>query len=228
VACVLCIYLYRDLHLPARVFCPAFAACAVVIVALSAGPRSVARASPWTKSVVARTTIAILIAALMCWRGMVTLKENSNFLGVHSQTEDLMRRLKPHRDQLFIVWGAEFPYEHLILPLESEVGAANFKVLGLGALTVTPFTTARLQEFGVSDLYSILRRRRGFLFISNKAENGTLASYFRDHYRLKIGGGVALAHPALEPAAVYSLAITGIAPVTSKTSPETHPPNEGH
>ncbi len=223
VACVSCVYLYHDLHLPARVFCPVFAACAVVIVALSAGPRSIASASPWTRSVVARTTIAILIAALLCWRGTVTLVENSNFLRLHSQAEDLMRRLNPRRDQLFVVWGAEFPYEHVILPLKSEGRETNFKVLGLGVLTATPFTTRRLEEFGVSDLYSILRRRRGFFFISNKAENGTLASYFRDHYRLRIAGAIALAHPALEPAAVYSLAISGIAPVRPKTSPETHP-----
>jgi len=225
VACVLCIYLYHDLHLPARVFCPAFAACAVVIVALSAGPRSIASASPWTRSVVARTAIAILIAALLGWRGTVTLLENSNFIRLHREAEDLMRRLNPRRDQLFIVWGAEFPYEHVILPLKSEGRDTNFKVLGLGVLTATPFTSKRLEEFNVSDLYSILRRHRGLFFISNKAENGTLASYFRDHYRLKIGGAIALAHPALEPAAVYSLAITGNAPVRPKTSPETHPAN---
>ena len=225
VACALCIYLYRDLHLPARVYCPAFAACVVVIVALSDGPRWIARMSPWTKSIIAQTTFGLLVAGLLCWRGMLMLKENGNFLAAHHQVEDLMRRLNPRRDQLFVVWGAEFPYENLVLPLDADMGAKNFKVLGLGALTATPFTTKRLEEFGVSDLHSILQRRRGFLFISNKAENGTLASYFRDHYRLKIGGAVALAHPALEPAAIYSLAITGIAPAKPKTLSDLQPPN---
>ena len=81
--------LYGDLHLPARVYCPAFAACAVVIVALSAGPRSIGKMSPWTRSIVARTVFAVFIVALVSWRGMVTLKENSNFIRAHNPGHQL-------------------------------------------------------------------------------------------------------------------------------------------
>jgi hypothetical protein len=219
VTCGLCVYLYHDFHLPARVFCPAFAACAAVILTLSAGPRSIGRSGPWTRSVLARTAIALLLGALLLWRGIVMFNENGDFLAAHAQADDLMRRLKPRADKLFVIWGAEFPYEHIFLPLNGALPASNFKALGLNSLAATPFTTTRLKEFGVSDLYSILRRR-GVYFISNKWENGTLARYFRDHYRLRIGGAAVLTHPALEPAAVYALAITGIAPEpTSETPP---------
>jgi hypothetical protein len=212
VTCALCIYLYRDLHLPARVFCPAFAGCAGVVLVLSAGPRSIGKGLPWTRSV-ARAAIAVLLGAILLWRGAVLLKENSDFVAARGQAVDLMRRLKPRPNKLFIVWGSEFPYERVFLPLQSGALANDFKVLALSSLTTTPFTTKRLQEFGVSDLYSILGRRRGLFFICNKWQNGTLASYFRDHYRLKIGGAVVLTHPALDPAAVYSLGITGVSPV---------------
>jgi hypothetical protein len=215
----LCIYLYRDLHLPARVYCPAFAACALVSLVLSAGPRSIGKGAPWTRSIVARGTMAVLLGALLLWRGAVTLKENADFLVARAQAEDLLRRLKPRRDQLFVVWGSDFPYEHVVLPLDSHDPASNFKVLGLDSLAVTPFTTARQQEFGISDLYSILRRRRGIYVISTKPENGLLARYFRDRYRLRIGGAIVFSHPALGLAAVYSLAITGIAPPAAPQPP---------
>ena len=39
----LCIFLYREFHLPARVYCPAFAACAFVSLVVSAGPRSIGK-----------------------------------------------------------------------------------------------------------------------------------------------------------------------------------------
>jgi hypothetical protein len=227
VACTLCIYLYRDLHLPARVFCPAFAACAVVILALSAGPRSIGKV-PWTQSVLARAAMAVLLGALLLWRGAVMLKENGDFLAAHGRAEDLMRRLKPRPDKLFVLWGAEFPYEHILLPLRRNEAANSFKVLSLSSLAATPFTATRLQEFGVSDLYSILRRRKGIYFISNKWENGALASYFRDHYRLRIGGAAVLTHPSLDPAAVYSLAVTGISPAPTSEKPTEDPVKASH
>jgi hypothetical protein len=209
------------------VFCPAFAACAVVILALSAGPRSIGKGVPWTRSVIARAAIAVLLGALLLWRGSVMLKENGSFLAAHGQAEDLMKRLKPRPDKLFVIWGAEFPYEHMLLPLQWDAPANSFKVLGLNSLAATPFTTTRLREFNVSDLYSILRRRKGIYFISNKWENGTLARYFRDHYRLRIGGAVVLTHPALDPAAVYALAITGILPEPTSETPTDHALNAG-
>jgi hypothetical protein len=227
VTSAMCLYLYHDFHLPARVFCPAFAACAVVAVVLPGGPRSIGRGVPWTRSVAARTAISVLLGGILLWRSAVLLKENGNFVAAHSQAEDLMRHLKPRPDKLFIVWGPEFPSERVFLPLDSGALAKDFKVLSFGSLTVAPFTTKRLQEFGVSDLYSILRRRRGIFFICNKWENGTLAAYFRDHYRLKIGGAVVVSHPALAPAAVYSLGITGMLPVLPSKSPLTHALNEG-
>jgi len=169
----------------------------------------------------------VLLGALLLWRGAVMLKENGSFLAAHGQAEDLMKRLKPRPDKLFVIWGAEFPYEYMLLPLQWDGPANSFKVLGLNSLTATPFTTTRLREFNVSDLYSILRRRKGIYFISNKAENGTLARYFRDHYRLRIGGAVVLTHPALDPAAVYALAITGILPEPTSETPTDHALNAG-
>jgi hypothetical protein len=227
VTSAMCLYLYHDFHLPARVFCPVFAACAVVVLVLPGGPRSIGKGVPWTRSVVARAAITVLLGAILLWRGAVLLKENGNFVAAHRQAEDLMTHLKPRPTKLFILWGSEFPSERVFLPLETGAFAKDFKVLSLGSLTAAPFTTKRLQEFGVSDLYSILRRRRGIFFICNKWENGTLASYFRDHYRLKIGGAVVLTHPALDPAAVYSLGITGMAPVLPSKAPMTHALNEG-
>ena len=195
VTSAMCLYLYHDFHLPARVFCPAFAACTVMVLVLPGGPRSIGKGVPWTRSVVARAAITLLLGVILLWRGVVMLKENGNFVTAHGQAEDLMTRLKPRPAKLFVLWGAEFPSERVFLPLESGALAKDFKVLSFGSLTAAPFTMKRLQEFDVSDLYSILRRRRGIFFICNKSENGTLASYFRDHYRLKIGGAVVLTHP---------------------------------
>ena len=92
VTIALCLYLYHEFHLPARVFCPAFAGCAFVVVVLSAGPRSIGKGMAWTRSVVGCAAIAVLLGGLLLWRGAVMLKENSEFVASHGQAEDLMRR----------------------------------------------------------------------------------------------------------------------------------------
>jgi hypothetical protein len=206
-----CLYLYSALHLPPHVFCPVFGACPVVALMLSAGPRSFGCDKPCLQSTVARAALTVL-AVLVLWRGVVLLRENGAFLIAHQAAKDMMRRLAPRADQLFVVWAANFPYEQLDLPFESGADVDGFKVLGLASLGASPFSAARMQEFGVSDLYTILARLGRIFFISTMSENGALAMYFRVHYGRKIGRRLILAHPALGESAVWSLAITGRAP----------------
>jgi hypothetical protein len=229
IAAGVCLYLYRDLHLPARVYSPVFGACVAVTLLLSATPRFIEMRKRWTASIIARGAVVTILGALLAWRGIVLLQENGTFLAARRQATQMMKLLNPRPDYLFVIWGTEFPSEKVVLPLDWDDGTRNFKVLSFGWPTQTPFSKARMDRLGVSDLYSILRRHRGVYFISHMSENGLLSLYFRVHYGLKIGYGVVLSHPALGECAVYSLAITGSAPRTVQMpAPEKVRPRESN
>jgi hypothetical protein len=186
VTAVVCVLLYEYLRLPARVYCPAFAACAVTPMVFAAGPRSLGRRGPWTESAWGRRVILLLVVALFVWRGSAMWQANAEFREDHRQAALMMKELAPRPTQLYVVWAASFPYEYLVLPFESESLPRDFKVLGLDGRAQTPPTLQRMKEFGVTDMRSIVRRGSGTYLICERLPANMLRVYLEAHYGMKV------------------------------------------
>ena len=90
------------------------------------------------------------------------------------------------RAQLYVVWAASFPYEHLVLPLDVDSLPRDFKVLGLDKRALTPPARLLMDEFGVADLISIARRRDGtYLNLRSVGGQTCLRVYLEAHYGVK-------------------------------------------
>jgi hypothetical protein len=134
-------------------------------------------------------------------------RSNAHFLSFHREAVQMMKSLAPKANQLFVVWAGDFPAEFVTLPLDRQPMPRGFKVLSLD--WTTAFSKARMEEFGVSDLMSIVRRGGQTYFICQKPDTEILSAYFSAHYAVALGYRVAFAHPALYDSAVYQVTIRG-------------------
>jgi hypothetical protein len=207
--------LYQRYHLPPRVYCPAFAACAVTALFFAEGPRSFGKRHAWVESPWGRTLALTLIGALIAWRSMSAFRSNANFLSFHRETVHILKELAPKPDQLFVVWGGSFPYEIMALPLAADSLPRDFKVMSLD--WTTGFAKSRMTEFGIRDLMSIVRRGDGTFFICQDSDLKLLKAYFRAHYGVDLTVRLVFAHPSLYDSAIYSVAIAGRTPRTTRS-----------
>lgn len=208
------IFLYEYLHLPARVYCPAFAACALLPIVFSAGPRLLGRHGDWTESTLGRRVILLLVVGLFVWRGSAMWQANAEFRADHNQTVQMINELAPRPNQLYVVWAASFPYESLVLPLESDSLPRDFKVLGLDGRAQTPPTRERMKEFGVTDLMSIARRGAGTYLICERLPANMLRVYLEAHYGVKVVYYLRYSNTLLGAGAVWEMK-------TERTPPRT-------
>jgi hypothetical protein len=212
VAAAVCVLLYEYLRLPARVYCPVFAACAVTPIVFASGPRSFGRYGPWTESVPGRRLILLLMVALFVWRGSAMWQANAEFREDHRQAALMMKELAPRPTQLYVVWAASFPYEYLVLPFESHSLPRDFKVLGLDGRVQTPPTLERMQEFGITDLNSIARRGGGTYLICERLPANMLRVYLQAHYGMKVVYYLSYSNTMLGAGAVWQMKIEDPAP----------------
>lgn len=90
--------------------------------------------------------------------------------------------LHPRDDQLFIVWGAAFPYTR-ILPLDNFDYLGNMKLISLGTTLRTPITRARMKEYGVSDIYKALYEKDNVYLITNNDRHlYYYTEFIKEHY----------------------------------------------
>jgi hypothetical protein len=89
------------------------------------------------------------------------------------------------RRQLYVTWGASFPYE-LVPPLDPLREFRDLRILSLGVMTQSPVTAARMTEFGIDDLYRALYERDDILLISTDAHNRLLEQFVREHHGVSI------------------------------------------
>jgi hypothetical protein len=198
---ITCLLLYQRYHLPARVYCPAFSACAITALFFSEGLRSLGKRPAWVESLWGRRLALTLIGALIAWRSVATFRSNANFLSLHRDTVHILEGLAPKPNQLFVAWGSDFPFEFLVLPLSPRSLPRDFKVMGLD--WTTGFAKSRMREFGVHDLLSIVRRGDGTFFICQDADLKLLEAYFRAHYKMGLTVQPVFAHQSLYDSAVY-------------------------
>jgi hypothetical protein len=212
VSAVVCILLYEYMGLPPRVYCPAFAACSITPILLSAGPRSFGRHGPWTESTLARRTILPLFVGLFVWRGISMWQSNVEFRADHAQAALMMQELAPRSNQLFVVWGSSFPYQYVVLPLDGDSMPRDFNVLGLDKRALTPPTRLLMDEFGVTDLMSIARRGDGTYLICDRWPANMLRVYLEAHYGVKVVYYLRYSNPMLGAGAVWQIKIEGTVP----------------
>jgi hypothetical protein len=215
VTAAVCVLLYEYLRLPARVSCPAFAACSLTLFLFSSGPRSFGRLGPWTDSALGRRVVLLLVAALFVWRGSAVWQAEVGFREDHRQAALLMKELGPRPNQLYVVWAAAFPYEDLVLPLDSNFLPRDFKVLGLDARAQTPPIQQRMNEFGVTDLESIAKRAGETYVICERFNAEMLRVYLQAHYGTTVVCDLRYVNPLLGAAAVWRLKIIDPPPHSS-------------
>jgi hypothetical protein len=215
---VTCLLLYQRYHLPPRVYCPAFSACAITALFFSDGLRSFGKRPAWVDSPWGRPLALTLIGALIAWRSVATFRSNANFLSLHRDTVHILEGLAPKLNQLFVVWGSSFPYEFLVLPLAPDSLPRDFKVMGLD--WTTGFAKSRMREFGVHDLMSIVRRGDGTFLICQDADLKLLEAYFRAHYKVDLTVRPVFAHQSLYDSAVYRVTIADRTPRRMRSKPD--------
>jgi hypothetical protein len=212
--------LYFYFHLPARVYFPAYAAFPAAALIRLAPAQSGTALVPRQLPPFAWAATLAAVGVLIAWRLVALRKDNALAQDRDARALRMVQGLGPRRGQLFVAWAANFPIEELVSPLRPLSAVRNLKLVGLGWLTPTPLTERRLREFGITDLYPALYERRDVFLISDEGLNWLLAQYLGRHYHVRLGAKVVFKHPALEPAAVYTLTdLNRLRPPANKGTP---------
>jgi hypothetical protein len=201
--------LYFYFRLPARVYLPMFAAFPAAGLALASAPpvRPRRRLVPFLLTCAA----LVLTAVLLAQRTDHEVRQRVGRRYLHAQALEMMARLSPRPDQLFVLWSDEFPYEELVSPQDAGL-PRGFKAVGFGWTTPTPWTRRRLDEFGISDLYRALYEREDLLLVCKPERLPLLSAYLEQHYGVRTEGREVFSHPALHGANVYQVRKTTAAP----------------
>jgi hypothetical protein len=210
VTALTCALLYRQLHLPPRVYCPAVSACAVAAIVFANGPRSFGKRRPWVESRFGRSCALAAVAAVILWRAWAMWRSNADFLSYHKEAVEMVKELAPQANQLYVVWAGDFPLEYVTLPLDDSGLPQHFKVLDLN--WTLGFAQRRRTEFHITDWMSILRRGDGTFLVCQPSQTELLAAYVRAHHGLELKFRPTFAHHALYDSAIYQVAIAGPAP----------------
>jgi hypothetical protein len=100
--------------------------------------------------------------------------------------QDDMARLKPRVNQLFVIWGGDFPYREYQLPTQAAPVTANMQILGLGVGNHEPFVQNRLKSFGIDNLYQAFYTRDDVFLICNERNKRLLIQYIWEHYHTSV------------------------------------------
>jgi len=131
--------------------------------------------------------LAVALYAGCCFRlfRSVSKLSEAHRLAQQSFRDDLVR-LQPRADQLFVIWGGNFPYEAFQLPTQAQPAASEIQLLGLGVGNHEPFVQNRLRSFGIEDLYQSFYTREDVFLIGNDSNNRRLVQYIQEHYQTRV------------------------------------------
>jgi hypothetical protein len=105
---------------------------------------------------------------------------------LHRNFRGDMARLQPRVNQLFVIWGGDFPYEEYQLPTQAVPVTSNMQILGLGVGSHEPFIQNRLKSFGIDDLYQAFYTRDNVFLICNERKKKLLRQYIWEHYHTSV------------------------------------------
>jgi hypothetical protein len=96
-----------------------------------------------------------------------------------------LAKLEPSTDQLYVCWGASFPFEWLA-PLDSPARIRNLRCVILGWPQQTPMHRAMKQHFQIDDLAKCMVERPDVRLIANSVLARNFANYVAEHYAQRI------------------------------------------
>jgi hypothetical protein len=105
---------------------------------------------------------------------------------VQKSFRDDMARLQPQVNQLFVIWGGNFPYEEYQLPTQAAPVTTNMQILGLGVGSHEPFVQNRLKSFEIDDLYQAFYTRNDVFLICGERQKRLLIQYIWEHYHTSV------------------------------------------
>jgi len=176
------LYLIVFLKLPLRVYHPMFSYLAILCLYLTSNNKlTIATKNKFIKTLLCSMTFIVVLISIYKISNIskYNIEKNQRF------REDLIK-LRPTKDQLYVVWGASLPYTS-ILPFESYDYLQNFKYISLGSRLRTPIAEKRMREYGVKDIYRDLYSKDNiFLIINNLRYAYLYSQYVLEHYGIKV------------------------------------------
>jgi hypothetical protein len=130
----------------------------------------------------------VAVSCAICCGGQIkAVSELSAFQrNLQKRFRDDMARLQPRDNQLFVVWGACFPYEEYQLPTQAAPVTSNMQIVQLGVGNHEPFVQNRLKSFGIDDLYQAFYTRDDVFLICDKQLTKLLCQYIWEHYHTSV------------------------------------------
>jgi len=126
----------------------------------------------------------VAISYVICCGGQIQavseLSRTQRYL--QKSFRDDMARLQPRVDQLFVIWGSDFPYQAYQLPTQALPVTTNMRILELGVGNFEPFVQNRLKSFQIDDLYQAFYTRDDVFLICDEREKKLLTQYIWEHY----------------------------------------------
>ena len=100
--------------------------------------------------------------------------------------QDDIRALQPKSNQLFVVWGGNFPYQQAFLPLSAKTSLTDLKLYLFGSTTLSPYSLQRLKDFNIDDLTQAFYRRDDVFLSSTKEKLPMLIQFIKQHYGVDV------------------------------------------
>ena len=176
------------LKLPERIYQPSIMFLCWSALLFSAVPDSLFEKRSWVQPRTLLGLASIALSVLLIGLSENTpLRRNLNVGQSRLQDNGALResllRLQPRKEQIFLTWGAQFPYEH-ILPFEGREYLEEFRPIGIGAGNQSPMQTEMLGKQGIVDVYRALFEREDvFITVRPDSTRATLLkNYLRQHY----------------------------------------------
>jgi hypothetical protein len=173
--------LAADWKLPDRFYEPALSVPAVAGLALLAWRRAdAARQHRFGSLAVSTACVAAVVLAVFHVQTLSAGGREAQ--GDLRNMTSAVEQLNPRPGDLYVAWGGDFPYNHLVTPLGGFSAAGNLQMFPLGWANHAPFLTRRLVQFGVGDLYTAFWQRQNVLLISSPDRCERLTGFLALHY----------------------------------------------
>jgi hypothetical protein len=128
------------------------------------------------------------ISCAVCCGGQIRVVNELNATQRYLQKSfrDDIARLRPQANQLFVIWGGDFPYAEYQLPTQAVPVTTSMQILGLGVGSHEPFVQNRLKSFGIDNLYQAFYTRDDVFLICSEAKKNLLTQYIWEHYHSSV------------------------------------------
>ncbi len=173
---------------PPRVYMPMFASLGLVALLVLRDRHAISLRPLHRVRLLGVMVVGFLVLADA---SRVILAQYTNASSHRRHSEGLksaMSRLDPHRDQLYVSWGASYPWE-FISPFDDLRFLQGFTTFQLGTAQRTPVARKILEQYAIENVYTALVERENvFLVLGPKrAERLRIYKlYMIEHYGKKV------------------------------------------